>query len=263
MINVIREGFIVTDLERIEYTKAFIDKLANGINPLDDTLIPDNDLINNVRVSRCMFYVSDVLQHISDYLKNDKPLAKRKKKLPFTITPEQLQGYTFDDEPIYISKMAQKINALVNHDEVGNLSAKSITEWLINEELLVQQVSETGRRYKTITPQAEKLGASIASRVSKYGQQYTVILYNESAQKYILENIEAIIEINNQKISNAELNKENSWKPWTAEQDSQLTTMFQDGIIVSSIAAELKRTNSAVRKRLKALGLIARTSDAV
>ena len=29
----------MTELEKIEYAKSFIDKLANGINPLDDTMV--------------------------------------------------------------------------------------------------------------------------------------------------------------------------------------------------------------------------------
>ena len=33
----------MTELEKIAYAKSFIDKLANGINPLDDTPIPDDD----------------------------------------------------------------------------------------------------------------------------------------------------------------------------------------------------------------------------
>ena len=54
----------MTDLEKIEYAKSFIDKLANGINPLDDSPIPDNDIANNVRLSRCFFYVSDILRQV-------------------------------------------------------------------------------------------------------------------------------------------------------------------------------------------------------
>ena len=54
----------MTELEKIEYTKAFIDKLANGINPLDDTPIPEGDIANNVRLSRCFFYVSDILRQV-------------------------------------------------------------------------------------------------------------------------------------------------------------------------------------------------------
>ena len=45
----------MTELEKIAYAKSFIDKLANGINPLDDTPIPDDDIANNVRLSRCFF----------------------------------------------------------------------------------------------------------------------------------------------------------------------------------------------------------------
>ena len=61
----------MTELEKIEYTKMFIDKLANGINPLDDTPIPENDIANNVRLSRCFFYVSDILRQITFFLLSD------------------------------------------------------------------------------------------------------------------------------------------------------------------------------------------------
>ena len=58
----------MTELEKIEYAKSFIDKLANGINPLDDTPIPDGDIANNVRLSRCFFYVSSILQKEIDII---------------------------------------------------------------------------------------------------------------------------------------------------------------------------------------------------
>ena len=56
----------MTELERIAYAKSFIDKLANGINPLEDTPIPEDDIVNNVRLSRCFFYVSDLLRQVYD-----------------------------------------------------------------------------------------------------------------------------------------------------------------------------------------------------
>jgi hypothetical protein len=54
----------MTELEKIAYAKSFIDKLANGVNPIDDTVIPDGDVVNNVRLSRCFFYVSDILRQV-------------------------------------------------------------------------------------------------------------------------------------------------------------------------------------------------------
>ena len=55
----------MTELETIARAKMYIDKLANGINPLDDTAVAENDVVNNVRISRCLFFVSDTLRSIS------------------------------------------------------------------------------------------------------------------------------------------------------------------------------------------------------
>lgn len=57
-------GINMTETELMQRAKTYIDKLANGINPLDDTVIDDSDVINNVRLSRCLFYVSDVLRQV-------------------------------------------------------------------------------------------------------------------------------------------------------------------------------------------------------
>ena len=38
----------MTELEKIEYAKSFIDKLANGINPIDNKPASEGDIINNV-----------------------------------------------------------------------------------------------------------------------------------------------------------------------------------------------------------------------
>lgn len=56
----------MTEIEKIAYAKSFIDKLANGVNPIDNSTIPDGDVVNNVRLSRCFFYVSDILRQIID-----------------------------------------------------------------------------------------------------------------------------------------------------------------------------------------------------
>lgn len=37
-----------------------------GIDPLTGREVSDEDIINNVRISRCLFYVSDVLKRVID-----------------------------------------------------------------------------------------------------------------------------------------------------------------------------------------------------
>ena len=56
----------MTELETLERAKMYMEKLANGINPIDGSTIPDEDVVNNVRLSRCFFYVADVLRQIID-----------------------------------------------------------------------------------------------------------------------------------------------------------------------------------------------------
>ena len=54
----------MTEIETMQHAKNYIDKLANGIDPLTDEIIKDDSVINNVRISRCLFYVSNVLQDV-------------------------------------------------------------------------------------------------------------------------------------------------------------------------------------------------------
>ena len=54
----------------------YIDKLANGINPLDDSSIPEDDIVNNVRISRCFFFISDILNKV---IENDGKYHKQNK----------------------------------------------------------------------------------------------------------------------------------------------------------------------------------------
>lgn len=62
------------DIKLVLHAMDYIDDLARGINPFTKEEIDDNDIINNVKISRCLFYVSDVLDTViaGDRLKNSK-----------------------------------------------------------------------------------------------------------------------------------------------------------------------------------------------
>lgn len=66
----------MTELEKIAYAKSFIDKLANGINPIDNQPVAEYDVVNNVRLTRCFFFVSDILRQV---IENGGTIPPKKK----------------------------------------------------------------------------------------------------------------------------------------------------------------------------------------
>ena len=54
----------MTELETMERARQYMEQLANGINPLDGSMIPDGEVVNQVRLSRCFFYVESVLRQV-------------------------------------------------------------------------------------------------------------------------------------------------------------------------------------------------------
>ena len=59
----------MTELDTLKRAKMYIDSLARGVDPVSGQLAEEDSVINNVRISRCLFYVSDVLEKvISDHV---------------------------------------------------------------------------------------------------------------------------------------------------------------------------------------------------
>ena len=106
----------MTELEKIERAKMYMDKLANGINPIDDTIAPDDDLINNVRLSRCFFFVSDVLRQVIENGGTKLAANKKPKKIPLEIPIEKRSQFAYSEVPIPASEIAKRINALADND---------------------------------------------------------------------------------------------------------------------------------------------------
>ena len=119
-------GINMTETELMQRAKTYIDKLANGINPLDDTVIDDSDVINNVRLSRCLFYVSDVLRQVIENGGSVRTKTSKPKKTAFTISFEDAQKFEFSDVPISVSEIAKRINAINSPDDMKNLHTRTL-----------------------------------------------------------------------------------------------------------------------------------------
>lgn len=246
----------MTELEKMQRAKMYIDKMANGINPIDDAPAADSDMINNVRLSRCLFYVSDVLRQVID---NNGVIGKVKSsKKAFFLSSDSINNFSFSKTPISVSEITKRLNDLADLEVCHKLKHSAITNWLISIGALEIRELADGRNTKRPTEQGKELGISSEKRTSMNGE-YVVVVYSRDAQQFILDNIEAIV-ANISKVSTKKA--DNQGQAWTAAHEECLVDLFNKNVPVSEIAATLMRTETGIRARLKKLGLINNRSDA-
>ncbi len=178
----------MTEIEKIDYAKIFIDKLANGINPLDDSQIKEDDIVNNVRISRCLFFVSDVLRQVVE----NGGIKKKSAKIPFALTLEERANFEYSDIPISVSEITKRFNALVTNADMKKLSHKSITEWLISIEMLYEMTTPDGKTAKRPTEHGMAIGITTETRTGMRGE-YVVTVYDKKAQEFIVDNLDAVL----------------------------------------------------------------------
>lgn len=248
----------MTELETLERAKMYVDKLANGVNPLNDEPVDEDDIVNNVRISRCLFYVSSVLEKVIGNGGKVKP--KKVSKMTFHIDYDRLKNIEYSQSPITVSELVRRINSCNSNENMKKLPYRSVTKWLIDNELLTFAENEAGKSIRRPTSTGEELGIHFEKRFGSNGP-YEVVVYDLSAQQFIVDNLEAILANGNTEHA-SDLELENQGQAWTKNHDECLVELFQKGVPVSEIAVTLQRTHGGIRARLKRLGLIENRSDA-
>ena len=179
----------MTEFEKIKRAKMYIEKLANGIDPITDNKLPDDTILNNERLSKCFTYVVDILQQV---IENGGEVGKKpeSEKLPFEITSEQIRKIPLSDILITVTAVCENINSVIDCIVFRKLSAVKVTEWL-TEKGFLQNIAESKR--KTLTDKSSLLGITQEERISQYGKSYTANLYSREAQQFIIDHIGEIV----------------------------------------------------------------------
>ena len=178
----------MTEIEKIELAKEYILKLANGISPLDDSLIKDDDIVNNVKLSRCFFFVGDILNQVLQNGGTKK--IKEKTKIPFEITQEQLLNFQYSETPITVTELVKRIYDATGNSNMTGLTYKKVNQWLINAGMLEYNEED---KSKYPTEAGKMVGLSVRVGYS-YHRVYKVVTFNIDAQRLILDNIEDIVD---------------------------------------------------------------------
>lgn len=182
----------MTEIETIARAQMYLEKLANGINPLTDTEVNESDVVNNVRISRCLFYVSGILKQITT------TGIYEIQKSEFTLSPKQLTAFPYSEEPLTISEITKRLNELVNPAASRPLKNGVITEWLTQAGFF-STITVNNKTYRRVTDLGRNIGIISEQRENQQGTKYEAVFYSLSAQHFIIDNIDAIIEWNRQR----------------------------------------------------------------
>lgn len=175
----------MTELEIMQRAKMYMDKLAQGIDPITDRELPADTVLNDLRLARCFFYVSNVLGKAID---NGGIAGKSPKKMTFAITPQQLASVQISREPVRITQLIDAISNAINNPQMKRLQVTVITDWLLEKGFLTKETGTDGKAQRVPTPDGWLLGIYTEVRQGQSGE-YKAVLYNQEAQRFILDHL--------------------------------------------------------------------------
>lgn len=175
----------MTELETMQRAKMYMDKLARGINPITDQEMPEDSVLNHVRLARCFFYVSDVLGQV---IANGGAIGEKPKLTPFAIAMDQIRNVQISQEPIRVTQLVDRISEAVGDPGMKKLKITVITDWLLEKGFLEKQTDPDGKNRRIPTRNGLMIGLSTQTRQGQYGE-YQAVFYNSDAQQFVLDHL--------------------------------------------------------------------------
>lgn len=180
--------------EMLIRAKNYLELLANGHDPFTGDALPEDTVLNNVRLSRCFYFVNDILRQV---IENGGEVTRvsRNRNLPFSITEEQKAKIELSDEPLQISDFASRINEQVDENTQGRLKVTAFGAWLVDKGFMRIE-THNDKNYKRPTDSGIQFG--ILSEWREYGDKgYYRVTYSRDAQQFLLDNLDEIIAVSN------------------------------------------------------------------
>lgn len=183
----------MTELEIMKRAKQYIDALANGTDPLSGKPVQNGDVVNQMRISRCLFYVSGVLQKVIDNGGEvQKKRIPRRQKALFSLTAEQASQLKPHTAAVSASRIVSVLNGLIDAEHTQKLKARELNDWLLSAGMLTEVQNADGVKRKIPTPDGERLGIRGTALTDEKGTARQFNVYDRQAQQFVFDNVDAL-----------------------------------------------------------------------
>ncbi len=179
----------MTELQKIQRAKMYIDNLANGINPITGFRISDDETVRDDRVIACFEYISEILDINIQKWDEETAVRSHQEQLVF-ITDEQKSQLRINYGPCTTVSMVNEINRVLQQNGFGRITGIWINDWLESRGLLARN----GFGNRIASSSGHEIGiTSELKNGSNYGEYY-VNMFSVGAQGFIYENLDTIID---------------------------------------------------------------------
>lgn len=178
------------DLEKLEVAMKYIDRMADGKNPVKNLPVENDSILNNPNVIRCMYFIKEVLTAVKDSNGMIGEKVAKPSKSPFPY--ECLSSFQYIEDTSITHFLAQ-LKSLSPDPNVRGIATKTVTSWLKSKGYLIDVMDKyTGKPHSEVTDAGLDFGLYMEERTSTRGD-YLMIMYSQKAQEYLVANMEKIV----------------------------------------------------------------------
>lgn len=180
--------YLREDIVKLVEAKEVIEKLANGMNPIDHSVVESTHFLNDSRVIRPLFYL---VQYINDELAGKRKLVPKPTK--FVITDEQLANISLPQGNIGINDFANAVNEVIDLSYSKKLSGTVVFKKLKELGILSESINTEGRRRTITNENSAAYGIECVKRFYK-GRPYTQVVFNDIGKDFLIQNLRKLID---------------------------------------------------------------------
>lgn len=178
------------DMQKLDTAILYLQRIADGKNPVNNMPADEESVLNNPNVIRCMFFTKEVLEEVKRNGGNIGKKLSKKDLPPFPV--EVLKEYVYRaDKPI--TKFVEQMNELVDSYVYQKINYKVISDYLKENGYLMVVDMPDGKTSNRATEKGNSIGIISEERTSTSGKPYIATLYTEKAQVYVIEHIKEIL----------------------------------------------------------------------
>ena len=182
------------DLKRLEVAIQYIRRMSDGKNPVTNRPAPENEVLNNMNVHRCLKFIDEVLTDVHKSGGTVGMISQRalKQSVSEIFPYDALAQYRYLQDQ-QISYFLKQLEEYLPEGQKIPVPATTITLWMRENGYLEKKVlGDTGKENSVPTRKGENLGLYM-EKAGTYPNEYYRVFYNESAQRFIIDNFRRIL----------------------------------------------------------------------